>query len=559
VLLKLGLAVFVLRLSAQSPGAQVANFHSDIDDSNQPYALYVPRHLVPGIRYPLVIGLHAEESNDRLMLRQLFGRGFIGAETEGEFARRFPNFPDVPYIIACPSARGAMGYQGIAEQDIYDMLADIKRRLPIDDDRIFLTGISTGGSGALWLGLTRPDLWAAIAPVSADPLPGIEPLAGNALHLPVELFHGEQDPLVPPAWPRQLLKRFLTLGVPAEYIEYPLIRHNAWEPAYRNGALFGLFAKYKRERFPDRVRFSTAAYKYDAAYWVRIDRLTPGTLATLDARFTALNQVDIGTTALDAFTLTLAGHPKYARTAPLVVTVDGVALHPKAKDTISFHRAKNVWTSTAAPPAPGAKRPGLEGPMSEAIAARHIYVYGTADNPAGEILKARREQAATAAQWSTPRGRLQLTFAVKADRDVTDTDIASANLILFGKRDTNSLIARFAGQLPMELNPSAADYGLVFVAPIGQHYLLIDSGLPWWRGADQVKPSGWRLTPAPYHVLEGFGDFILFKGSLEHVVAEGRFDSNWKLPDPAARQMLATGAVSIPSCCPKNSAVTATK
>jgi predicted peptidase len=57
-----------------------------------------------------------------------------------------------------------MGYQGIAEKDVLDVLADVKKRFNIDEDRTYLTGYSMGGGGTLWIGLTRPDVWAALAP-----------------------------------------------------------------------------------------------------------------------------------------------------------------------------------------------------------------------------------------------------------------------------------------------------------------------------------------------------------------------------------------------------------
>jgi len=37
----------------------------------------------------------------------------------------------------------------------------------------------------------------------------------------------------------------------------------------------------------------------------------------------------------------------------------------------------------------------------------------------------------------------------------------------------------------------------------------------------------------------------LFRGSVTQVVAEGRFDGNWKLPDGAAARVRATGTVTI--------------
>jgi len=125
---------------------------------------------------------------------------------------------------------------------------------------------------------------------------------------------------------------------------------------------------------------------------------------------------------------------------------------------------------------------------------------------------------------------------VKADRDVTDEDIASSGLVLFGTAESNSLVARFASELPLELRPDAADYGLVFIAPVGKHYVLVNSGLPWWTGADESTAGGYSWAPAQYRELSGFGDYILFRGSVTQIVAAGRFDANWKLPaDAAAR------------------------
>jgi hypothetical protein len=83
--------------------------------------------------------------------------------------------------------------------------------------------------------------------------------------------------------------------------------------------------------------------------------------------------------------------------------------------------------------------------------------------------------------------------------------------------------------------------------PIGRRYVVVNSGRPWWTGAGQAKRTGPR--PAPWRVLDTFGDYILFKGTLERVVAEGRFDRNWKLPPAAAEAMRKTGAVVIPPCC----------
>ena len=180
-----------LAFAALAAGQTTVTFHSTVDGSEQPYALYVPKSLDPTRRYPLILSLHEEESNHVANLKHVFGVPARYGETGLQAMTMMPTLRDVDFVVACPFARGTMGYQGIAEQDVYDVLADVKRRYPVDDDRVYLTGASMGGGGALWLGLTRPDLWAAVVPVCPDPFPGTNELAPNALNLPMRFAHGE--------------------------------------------------------------------------------------------------------------------------------------------------------------------------------------------------------------------------------------------------------------------------------------------------------------------------------------------------------------------------------
>src|SRR2546430_1689821 len=119
--------------------------------------------------------------------------------------------------------------------------------------------------------------------------------------------------------------------------------------------------------------------------------------------------------------------------------------------------------------------------------------------------------AETAAAWSSTRARLRETSEVKADREVTEEDIAGANLVLFGTRESNVLVARFAGQWPLELSPGAADYGLVFVAPIGERYAVVNSGLPWWTGSDEVDRGGYMFGPPQLRLVCTARDYLGFR------------------------------------------------
>jgi pimeloyl-ACP methyl ester carboxylesterase len=509
--------------AAGTLGAQtVVTFRSTIDQSDQPYALFVPKSWDAQRRYPLVVSLHEEESNHVVNLKRVLGI----AQRYGETALPAPGSAALlraaGYLVACPFARGTMGYQGIAEQDVYDVLADVKRRYAVDEDRVYLTGASMGGGGALWLGLTRPDVWAAVAPVCADVFPGTAELAPNALNLPVRLFHGDVDPAVGVESSRQWQRQLLELGSPVEYVEFPGVRHNAWDFAYKDGAIFDWFGQHRRNPNPDRVRLVARDLRYGAAWWVRIDALAPGALASLDAVRTAAG-VRVQTKDVDAFTLALAA---------TAVTIDGATLRLRPRAPLSFVRTPQGWLQGALPAAP------LQGPIVEAVNARHIYVYGAGDEQS-------RRYAETAASWSGNRWTLNLKLPVKSDREVNDDDLAGANLVLFGTERTNRVLARFAAQFPMALLPGAADYGLLFIVPAGKHYVLVNSGLPWWTGAEEADRGGYRFAPAPYRLLSTFGDYVLFKGSLANVLAEGRFDRRGKVAPATAQKLRAAGTVSV--------------
>jgi hypothetical protein len=468
----------------------------------------------------------------------MFGLSIRSGETNPEDLRQFVLPREPGFLVAAPLARGMMDYRGIAERDVYDTLAEMERRFPVDPDRVYLTGISMGGAAALRLALTRPDMWAAVAAVCPAPEPGVENLAANALNLPIRLYHGDQDPVAPVGNSREWQRRLVDAGVAAEYVEFPGLRHNAWDLAYRNGGVFEWFGQFRRNRRPERVVLGTRSYEDAAAYWVRIDGLTPGEMATVDARRTAAGAVTVATTRVDGFTITLE-RPTRA------VTIDGAAVRVRPAASLSFLKAAGKWREGRFTPA--GKRPGAEGPIVEAVSRRHIYVYGTAGAASAEELAGRKATAEEAATWSTARARLNLKLPVMADTAVTANEIDDADLVLFGTKETNRLVARFAAQFPVALNPGAADYGLLFIAPVGKRYALVSSGLAWWVGADEVKRVGPQFVPEQYRLLSGLGDYILFKGSLGNVVARGRFDSNWKVPAADAAKMLATGTVTIQS------------
>ncbi len=487
-------------------GPQVLAFHSPVDETDQPYALYLPKNFNARKRYPLVVSLHGAFSNHRLNLRRVLGSSNAPGETDAEASRAFPPLPDVDFIVASTNARGTMGYRGLAESDVWAMVADVKRRFPIDEDRVYLTGLSMGGGGTLELGLLRPDMWAAIAPLCPVPPYFGESHAANVLNVPIFFHHGADDPVVPVAVSRNWSKLMKAQGVSVEMKEYPGVKHDVWVPAYANASIFQWFAKHKRDRFPDRVRYASLSLRYPGAYWVKFEAIAPGKTATADARFTGPNKIEMTTENLPAFSLSLAGHPKYDAKKPLTLVVNG--------ESRTFKPGEAVRAGEAAPALPEVR---------DVTSMRHVYVYGTADKPSREETMRRRKEAAGAAEWIGGGQRIAYFPRVIPDSQVRPSD-EEANLILFGDAASNSVVAKHAAKLPMKLRGGQEkSHGLVVAMP-GETpgtLIVVNSGLPFYTGGERTQRGGLGFVPMPHRILMSIGEFMLFRDDLRTVVAEG--------------------------------------
>ena len=251
-----------------------------------------------------------------------------------------PALRDVDFLVACPFARGTMGYQGIAEQDVYDVLADVKRRYPVDDDRVYLTGASMGGGGALWLGADAPrrlGRGGARVPRSRfRARPNWRPMRSTC---PCDSSTASRIPRSRVEVSRQWQRRLLTLGSPVEYIEFPGVRHNAWDFAYRNGAIFEWLAKFRRNRDPDHVRFVTrGSARYRSGVL--------GAAGRPDRRTRRLRSTRCAPRPACACRRK-TWRPSRCRRPPRSLTVDGAPLRLKPGAPLAFARTPKGWTQAA--------------------------------------------------------------------------------------------------------------------------------------------------------------------------------------------------------------------
>jgi hypothetical protein len=110
-----------------------------------------------------------------------------------------------------------------------DLVRDTIRTLPVDADRVYITGLSMGGFGT-WTAITQyPDLFAGAMPICG----GGDPSAADTLvSVPVWAFHGGADSTVPPERSQAMIEAIQKAGGWPRYTEYPGVGHDSWTQTY---------------------------------------------------------------------------------------------------------------------------------------------------------------------------------------------------------------------------------------------------------------------------------------------------------------------------------------
>jgi predicted peptidase len=248
---RLAAGVFLLSAcagQAKDPLPMEKHEFEDARGQKLPYRLLKPLVVEKGKRYPLVVFLHGAGERGTDNEKQLI-HGVPQFATE-ENRKKYPCFLIAPQ---CPEGKrwvevdwGADSHKLPKEPSeparlTLELIHRSMKELPIDPDRVYVTGLSMGGYGTWDLVARRPDLFAAAAPVcgGAD-----EATAATIKHVPVWVFHGAKDTAVKPARSRNMVAALEKAGGKPKYTEYPDVGHNSWDNAYRDPEFYKwLFAQ----------------------------------------------------------------------------------------------------------------------------------------------------------------------------------------------------------------------------------------------------------------------------------------------------------------------------
>jgi predicted peptidase len=120
----------------------------------------------------------------------------------------------------------------------------LRKELPIDEQRLYITGLSMGGYG-VWDALARwPEQFAAAVPIcgGGDPV-----MAKQMMRVAIWAFHGSDDKSVKVHRSREMIDALKERGGDPKYTEYKGVGHNSWAQTYADPAMYAwLFAQRKQ-------------------------------------------------------------------------------------------------------------------------------------------------------------------------------------------------------------------------------------------------------------------------------------------------------------------------
>lgn len=191
------------------------------------YLRYLPKDYDPAQKYPLVVFLHGygecgpEDGSD---MEQLFHYFWFGRARDGE---------DFPCIMVAPQCQKEH-YWGSYIESLNRFLDAVIEENAVDTARVYLTGLSMGGTGTWLWGLGNPERFAAIAPVCGT---GVCWFGFMLKDTPVWAFHGDQDDIVPVDESVRMVSKVVANGGNAKLTLLHGVGHDAWVEAYKGRTL----------------------------------------------------------------------------------------------------------------------------------------------------------------------------------------------------------------------------------------------------------------------------------------------------------------------------------
>ncbi|MHC4777343.1 MAG: carboxylesterase family protein [Planctomycetota bacterium] len=261
------------------------------DGKERPYHLLVPGNYDPSKKYALLVNMHGGVSRPALIPDEYFAqyRDQMWADDsrEGE------------YILVMPlGQKGAEWWNPTGLDNILGIVSKVKKSYNIDENKIFTTGFSDGGSGSFFLAVSCTTPFAGFIPLN-----GFPPVAGaggvpvylpNASNKPMHVVNTTADQLYPAKNVTPFIEAMKDAGARIAYKVYENIGHRPdYWPRERERCI-AFIRDNARDPLPKSLTWETSSREFGRCHWVWIDEVEkmPGAAEELVKDYNPLLTID---------------------------------------------------------------------------------------------------------------------------------------------------------------------------------------------------------------------------------------------------------------------------
>ncbi len=249
-------------------GRQVVT-RSNTDGTEHDYVVMVPEDYDPSVRYPVRMYLHGGVSRPK--------------RENGQFWRSEDRITREDAIVVTPSGWAeSLWWEGSQIENFAGILNDLKRIYNVDENRVFLLGVSDGATGVFYHAFKATTPWAAFLLFNGHPVVLANPASDvdgdmhvtNLRNKPLFVINGGRDRLYPTSSVLPFLRLFREAGVAIDFRPQEEAGHDmSWWDA-EVGAMDEFMDMYTRRPLPPRLSWETEqADRYNRAHWLVITEL----------------------------------------------------------------------------------------------------------------------------------------------------------------------------------------------------------------------------------------------------------------------------------------------
>lgn len=226
-----------------------------------PYRILFPENFDPAKKYPVLFVLHGsgERGKDNEAQLRNGGKVFLSDafRKQHQAVVIFPQCAKESYWANAITTRDPKTNSLTSivfttnkkpTQAMHALQSFVKHTLKnnyVDKDRVYVGGLSMGGMGTFELLWRKPKVFAAAFAICGGAHP--ETAKKYAKRVPLWIFHGGKDDIVPPKFSEQMVQAIKHNGGNPKFTLYPNANHNSWDNAFAEPELFTWLFEHKKQ------------------------------------------------------------------------------------------------------------------------------------------------------------------------------------------------------------------------------------------------------------------------------------------------------------------------